>query len=127
MSKEDRALKRAIRDLDVQEPGSSEDVISQQKLRQWEALEDELRALKKKFDAQRAQMHDVMRGGASVTTGKRGVESGIRFRRHPRYKEALINAKGEEYQKRVLAATQYRPYYYVRLITTPKNGHNRKE
>jgi predicted nucleic acid-binding Zn-ribbon protein len=120
--KSDRALRKAIRELDVKEPGSSDDVVSQQKLRQYESLQDELRALTKKFAAFRADMKDVMKSGASVSTGKRGLQSGIRFRRHPSYKQALIEANGEEYQQKVLERTQFRPYYYVRLITTPKNG-----
>jgi hypothetical protein len=113
-------MRRAIKELGVEEPGSSDEVVSQRKLLQFEQLEDELRALRKKFEEARLNMKDAFKSGASVSTGKRGVESGIRFRRHPKYKQALIDKLGEEYQQQVLNATEYRPYYYVRLIT--KNG-----
>lgn len=113
-------IRRAMRELDVKEPGSSSEVVSQQKLRTFEALQDELRALNQKFADYRAGMRDALKQGASVTTGKRAVESGIRFRRHPRYKQALIDKLGEAAQQEVLNATEYRPYFYVRLIT--KNG-----
>lgn len=120
-----KELRKAARELNVQEPGTSDDVISQAKLRQWEQLQDEMHALQQKFANYRSEMHEVMKSGASVSVGKRGVESGIRFRRHPRYKQALIDAKGENYQQKVLNATEYKPYYYVRLITK-SNGNGTK-
>lgn len=116
--------RRAAKELDVQEPGTSDDVISQAKLRQWEQLQDEMKALQKRFVKYRSEISEVIKGGASVSTGKRGLESGIRFRRHPSYKNALIEAKGEDYQKKILNQTEYKPYHWVRLITKANgNGH----
>lgn len=115
-----RNLRRAAKELGVKEPGSSDDVVSQQKLLRFEAMEMELRALRQKFEEYREGMRDVMKSGASVATGRRGVESGIRWRRHPRYKQVVIDNLGEEAQKKALESTPYRPYFFVRLIT--RNG-----
>jgi hypothetical protein len=114
------AIRKAMVELEMKEPGSSDEVLPQRQLQEWESLKDELRALTQKFKKKDSQIHSALKEGASVSTGKRGVESGIRFRRHPRYKQALIDAKGEDYQKKVLEGTEYRPYHFVRLIT--RNG-----
>jgi len=84
----------------------------------------ELRALKKKFASYRESMQDVMKSGAAVSPGKRGVESGIAFRRHPSYRKAVIEKYGEEAADRIREETPYKPYFYVRLIT--RNGTGRK-
>lgn len=119
-NKMSKRLERAIKQLGIREPGSSDETISQQKLRNFEALKDERRAINQKYQETLRDMKEVIKSGASVATGKRVVEGVIIWRRHPSYKKVVIDRLGEAVQKQVLARTPYRPYYRMRFFT--KNG-----
>ena len=96
--------------------------ISQKQLQEFESLQMEMRGLQAQFDAVLGNMKDALRAGASVTTGERGVESGVRFRRYPSYKQAIIDKLGEDYQRKILDACESKPYFYVRFITKDGRG-----
>lgn len=113
-----QSARRAMKILGVQPEGSSDEILSQQKLRSFEQLKDQRAAINKKYKDDLGQIENVLKSGASVSTGRRGVETGFYWQRHPSYKNAL----SEQQQKEVLQNTPYTPHYRMRFIS--KNGTN---
>jgi hypothetical protein len=53
--------------------------------------------------------------GAAVQTGVYKVKSGVRLVRRPRYKQVVIDLKGEQYQQRILEGTRPHAHFMVRI------------
>lgn len=93
--------------------------ITQERLRAFYLLQEQYESEKRKFEAIEERYEKEQRAlalqsiaGARITTGKYKPRTKVRMVRHPRYKAALIAAKGEEYQKRVLDETTPTVHYW---------------
>jgi hypothetical protein len=114
-----RELKKAIKRLKVKPPGSSGEVLAQRQLERREALADELAAKRKEMADLRAEVGGALKAGARVSTGKRGVISGVRLRRHPAYGRWL-KENNQELHDQIQEATPFKAEFWVRFIT--RNG-----
>jgi hypothetical protein len=101
--------------IDLKDPGSSGETVNQQRLRGFYELQKEFYALRDKYLAAYAKIQDLIIQGADIQLGTYKVDYGVRLVRRPRYKQALIDAKGEAYQLRVLENTAPHAHFRVKV------------
>lgn len=102
-------------EIEVAEPGSSGDSVGQQRLREFYKLEEEFHALRGKYLHAYARIQDLILHGAKIQQGVYKVQYGVRLVRRPRYKQVVIDLKGEDYQRKVLGATAPHAHFRVRV------------
>lgn len=102
-------------DLQVAEPGSSNETVNQRRLREFYELQEKFYDLRDRYHAALVKIQDLLIHGARVQTGIYKVSYGVRLVRRPRYKQALIDAKGESYQQRILEGTAPHAHFRVRV------------
>lgn len=115
-------MSKPINTIEVKEPGTSGETLSQQKLRKFEAFEQEFRDMKKRYYELYDSVKDQMQEGAEVARGKLGLRSGVRYVRRPSYKNEIIRLKGEKYQQDLLNRTRPHAHFYIRLIKPKPKG-----
>jgi hypothetical protein len=108
------SIRKAMKALGVQPPGSSNQELAQIRLLRLEQIEDEAEAVLKKRDEMRAEAESILKGGARVQTGKRALEGIVYWQRHCSYKKVCSEKQIEEVQ----AATPWKPHYRLKLTTT---------
>lgn len=101
--------------IDVAEPGSSGETVNQRRLRAHYELQEEYYDLRDRYHASLVKIQDLLVKGADVQTGQYKVSSGVRLVRRPRYKQVVIDLKGEAYQQRVLESTRPHAHFVVRI------------
>src|SRR5262245_56732428 len=102
-------------EIQVAEPGSIRETVNQQRLRKHLELEEEYNEIKRRYLISKHQIEDLIQRGATIQQGNYKPDYGVRLRRHPRYKQALIDAKGDAYQQRILNGTAPHAYFRVRI------------
>jgi RecB family endonuclease NucS len=108
---------------EVQPEGSSGETLNQRRMREALEAKEQLTRWKEAYDRKYADIKHLIQTGAEIQAGKIGTRHGIRFVRRPRYKQLLIDAKGEAYQKKCLEQTEPHAHFFVRLIPPkPKKG-----
>jgi len=108
-------------DIQIQEPGTSGETVQQKSLKTfYEQQEDYLERLRQlkahPYHQTYLKMQKAVITGAEFKLGVYKLNRKVFYRRHPRYKQALIEAKGENYQLRILGNTQ--PHTIVRVFAT---------
>jgi len=102
-------------ELEVAEPGSSGETVNQKRLKAHYELEAQFIEIRRRYLLSRQQISDLIQHGATVQHGTYKTQYGVSLRRHPRYKQALIDAKGDAYQQRILNGTAPHAYFRVRI------------
>jgi hypothetical protein len=95
--------------------GTSGESVNQQKLRNFYKLEEEFHAVRQKYLHAYAQIQDLILHGARIQQGIYKVQYGVRLIRRPRYKQVVIDLKGEQYQRKVLESTAPHAHFRVRV------------
>lgn len=105
-----------INPIRIAKPGSSKEVLTQAKLKAFYELQAEYYELQDKYVAKYRELQRMVIKGAAVAPGKYGLDpSDVIYTRHPRYKQALIEATSEKHQLRVLDKTQPHASLRVRV------------
>lgn len=112
---EERVMLPPQNEIEVAEPGTSGETVNQKKLREFYELQKEYVELRNRFLAKYAQLQDLIIKGADITQGTYKVQYGVRLVRRPRYKQVVIDLKGEAYQQRVLESTQPHAHFRVKV------------
>ncbi len=99
--------------IQIHEPGSIKETVNQKRLREFYDLEQQYLALRDEYFVRLNQIQDLIIRGANIQQGTYKIQYGKYQRRHPRYKQALIDVKGEAYQQRILNGTA--PYEFFRV------------
>jgi len=102
--------------VEVQPPGSIPETLNQRRLREFYQAEKEFHEARDRYQALYLQVQHLVIRGAGVQSGQYKIAHKVYRRRHPRYKQALIDAKGEAYQMRILNATA--PHEVLRVRVT---------
>lgn len=97
------------------EPGTSGMTLTQIKLRNFYQLQKEFYEMRKRYEAEYVRLQRMVLEGADVETGNYKVETQMRSVRRPRYKQVVIDLKGEDYQKGVLGKTPPQVHYRVKV------------
>lgn len=87
--------------------------ITQENLRQYRALENDIDALSKELAFLKDDLITRLTKGANVEDGERTAKAIEIERRTVSWKQIVIRLKNTEYVKRVLAATK--PTFFVKL------------
>lgn len=95
--------------------GSSEQTVRQARLRELYHLERDYIAARDKYLAAYKKLQDLVLIGASIQNGDYHVASKVYSQRHPRYKQAVIDLKGEDFQRKVLESTAPIQHFRVRV------------
>ena len=101
--------------IKVAEPGTIDETVNQRRLREFYELQKQFYDLRDKYLARYKQIQDLIIRGAAIQGGQYKVESGMRYVRRPRYKQVVIDLKGEAYQQRVLENTHPHAHFRVRI------------
>ncbi len=101
--------------IEVAEPGTSGETVNQRRLREFYELQQEFYDLRDKYIARYSQIQDLILHGALIQQGQYKVQYGVRMVRRPRYKQVVIDLKGEQYQQRVLENTAPHAHFRVRV------------
>lgn len=101
--------------IDVLPPGTSGETVNQRRMREFLDLQNEFVALRKRYLAAYAKIQDLILHGAEIQSGQYRADYGVRYVRRPRYKQIVIDLKGEAYQKRVLESTAPHAHFRVRI------------
>lgn len=101
--------------IEVAEPGSSGETVNQQKLKAFYDLQAEYFNLRDKYLKKYAEIQGLIIKGADIQLGTYKVDYGVRLVRRPRYKQVVIDLKGEAYQQRVLENTAPHAHFRVRV------------
>jgi hypothetical protein len=117
-TKEHPSLAEAGKELVVKDPGTSGETLRQRQMKIAYEIESDYRKAKAEYDKYKEQIRELLKGGADVEEGPYGVKYGIRRTRRVKYKEIVIDLKGEEYQKALL--NQQRPYAHFIVRLTKK-------
>jgi hypothetical protein len=101
--------------IQVAEPGSSGETVNQQRLKAFYELQKEFYDLRDRYLAAYQKIQGLIIKGADIQLGNYKVDYGVRLVRRPRYKQVVIDLKGEAYQKRVLESTAPHAHFRVRV------------
>lgn len=102
--------------IDVAEPGSSGETVHQRRLRELYELEKQYVDIRARYLAAYARVEHMIQKGAAIQAGDYNkVSCGVRLVRRPKYKQVVIDLKGEDYQRRVLESTQPHARFRVRI------------
>lgn len=101
--------------IEVAEPGTSGETVNQTKLRKFYELQTEFFDLRDRYAAAYSQIQDLIIKGANISQGQYKVKYGVQLVRRPRYKQVVIDLKGEAYQQRVLENTHPHAHFRVRV------------
>ncbi len=102
-------------EIEVAEPGSSSETVNQKRLRDFYQVQAEFFALRDKYLRQYSKIQDLIVHGAAIQQGVYKVQYGVRLVRRPRYKQVVIDLKGEHYQREVLAHTAPHAHFRVKV------------
>lgn len=103
-----------INDLEILEPGTSAETLTQRRLREFRDLQQEFYDLRDRYIASYARLREAVASGATISSGQYKVSHGVRLTRRPKYKQLLIDVKGEAYQQRMLENTA--PHASLRIV-----------
>jgi len=98
-----------------QRPGSSKELLTQAKLRAFYELQQQFFDLRDRYEAEYAKLQHLLITGAEVRLGSYKVVTQTRYVRRPRYKQVVINLKGEAYQRKVLDETEAHAHLRVKI------------
>ena len=112
---EDKVMLPPENEIEIAEPGTSGETVNQKRLREFYELQEEFHALRDKYIASYFKIQDLILGGANIQQGTYKVQYGVRLVRRPRYKQVVIDLKGEQYQQRVLENTAPHAHFRVRV------------
>lgn len=103
-----------INDLEILEPGTSSETLTQRRLREFRDLQQEFYDIKDRYAAAYQRLREAVASGATISNGQYKVNHGVRLTRRPKYKQVVIDLKGEAYQQRVLEGTA--PHASLRIV-----------
>lgn len=103
-----------INDLKIQEPGTSSETLTQRRLREFRELQQEFFDIRDRYAAGYARLREAIQSGANISHGQYKVSHGVRLTRRPKYKQIVIDLKGEAYQQRMLENTA--PHASLRIV-----------
>ena len=101
--------------IEVAEPGSSGETVNQNRLKAFYDLQKEYFDVRDKYLAAYSKIQGLIIKGADIQLGTYKVDYGVRLVRRPRYKQVVIDLKGEAYQQRVLEATAPHAHFRVKV------------
>lgn len=101
--------------IHVAKPGSSEETVNQRRLKVFYDLQAEYHEIRRKFMVEYAKIQDLILTGADIQQGNYKVQYGVRLVRRPRYKQVVIDLKGEQYQQRILENTAPHAHFRVKV------------
>jgi len=101
--------------IEVAEPGSSGETVNQTRLKQFYELQKEYYDMRDRYLAAYSKIQGLIIKGADIQLGTYKVDYGVRLVRRPRYKQVVIDLKGEAYQQRVLEATAPHAHFRVKV------------
>lgn len=100
--------------IELAEPGTSGETLTQRRLREFRELQEEFFDLKDRYAAAYDRLRVAIAEGAGIVQGQYKVRSSMYLSRRPKYKQALIDAKGEQYQRSILERTA--PHAHFRVV-----------
>lgn len=112
--KESAGLLAPINELEILEPGSSNETLTQRRLREFRDLQQEFYDLRDRYAASYQRLREAVAGGAAISHGQYKINHGVRLTRRPKYKQVVIDLKGEAFQQRVLENTA--PHATLRIV-----------
>src|SRR5262245_27479638 len=101
--------------IEVLPEGSSGETLNQKRLKAHYELEAQYIELRRRYYLSLAAIRDLIQHGATIQRGTYKPQYGVHMRRHPRYKQVVIDLKGEAYQQRILNNTAPHAYFRVRI------------
>lgn len=101
--------------IEVAEPGTIEETVNQKRLREFYEIQQQYYDLRDKYIATYSKIQDLIIRGANIQQGNYKVQYGVRLVRRPRYKQVVIDLKGEAYQQRVLENTAPHAHFRVKV------------
>lgn len=101
-------------EITVAKEGTIDESVNQARLREFFKIEEEYQALRQKYFHAYARIQDLILHGAKIQQGVYKVQYGVRLIRRPRYKQVVIDLKGEQYQRKVLESTP--PHAHFRVL-----------
>ena len=101
--------------IEVAEPGSSGETVNQTRLKQFYELQKEYYDMRDRYLAAYSKIQGLIIKGADIQLGTYKVDYGVRLVRRPRYKQVVIDLKGEAYQQRVLEGTAPHAHFRVKV------------
>lgn len=102
--------------IEVAEPGTSNETVNQRLMREFYEAQSEFYAARKKYYEAYEKVEKLIITGANVQTGKYQIDYGVRQVRRPRYKQVVIDLKGEAFQQQVLENTQPHAHFRVKVF-----------
>lgn len=103
----------SLNTIEVKPEGTSDETVNQRRLREFYELQQQFYDVRDRYHAAYMRLQGLLISGASIQQGNYKLEYGKRFVRRPRYKEIVIQLKGEAYQKRILENTV--PHEHLRV------------
>lgn len=101
--------------IEVADPGTSGETVNQRRLREFYELQEKFYDLRDRYIAAYGKIQDLILKGANVQQGVYKVQYGVRLVRRPRYKQVVIDLKGEAYQRQILESTAPHAHFRVRV------------
>jgi len=101
--------------IEVAEPGSSGETVNQTRLKQFYELQKEYYDMRDRYLAAYSKIQGLIIKGADIQLGTYKVDYGVRLVRRRRYKQVVIDLKGEAYQPRVLEGTAPHAHFRVKV------------
>lgn len=97
------------------EPGTSDETVTQNRLRDFYRLQNEYYELRARYVASYSRLSGLVLEGAEISNGHFHVATQPRSVRRPKYKQVVIDLKGEDYQKKVLEKTAPTVHYRIKV------------
>src|SRR5215475_4899635 len=92
--------------IDVAPEGSSEETLDQRRLRELHEAHEMLVYARDRYEALYKRAQDLIISGCAIKQGTYKVDYATRLVRRPKYKQVVIDLKGEEFQKDILEKTR---------------------
>jgi hypothetical protein len=115
VSKEDKKPLAPVNKLVIEEPGTSGEVIKQQKIKAFFTAKEELKSAEKRYYDAYRQVQNLIMAGAEIQPGRFGIKYGVKLVRRRSYKQDIIDLKGKTFQIRLLESTHPHAEFYVRV------------
>ena len=101
--------------IEVAKPGTSGETVNQRKLREFYEIQEQFYDLRNRYTAAYGKIQELILKGADIQQGTFKVQYGLRLTRRPKYKQVVIDLKGEAYQQRILENTAPHAHFRVRV------------
>src|SRR5439155_27273118 len=103
--------------IEVPEPGTSPsgETVNQRRLREFYELQEQFYDFRNRYIAAYGKIQDLILSGAAIQQGTFKVQYGVRLTRRPKYKQVVIDLKGEAYQQRILENTAPHAHFRVKV------------